>query len=85
MAFSGASVDAGRLTTFLDWQGFESWEFGERAGLGREHGRITQGVAAAGRAFCLVGGGALQRAPPRSGAYARQEGPGRALKTHLRS
>ena len=56
---------------------------GERARLEPKTGMQYTGGAAAGRTFCFVGG-ALQRAPPRSGAYARQEAPVRALKTHLR-
>ena len=65
-AFSGASVDAGRLTTALHSSCIGKAlslgnRAGERAGLSREHGCITQGVAAAGRAFCFVGGAAAAR------------------------
>jgi hypothetical protein len=66
----------------LDWQGFESSASptGCRAGLGPGARRKPVGWLWRGKTPRW----GERSAPPRSGAYAKQEGPDRALKTHLR-
>ena len=72
------------LLRLLGLQGFESWAWwGRGAGGGRNTGRRRIRRVGCGGCMPRAGGGG-QRAPPRSGAYARQEAPVRALKTHLR-
>ena len=59
---------------------------GQGDGRGPEHRTQANPVSWLRRVYAARwgGGGGQQRAPPRSGAYARQEAPVRALKTHLR-
>jgi hypothetical protein len=85
-------ADIGVATSSLCEGDSESWEVrlcvlgiqvGERAGLSRERGYTTQGVAAAGRAFCFVGGGGGCGAPRRAAALTpgRKGQPGRLKRT----